>query len=134
VKYARSVRPDLHIVARAYDRVHTYELYAAGADDIVREMFDGSLRAGRYVLENIGLSEYEAHEVEQAFYRHDRHTLRELAELWKPGISVSENAEYMARARELNNNLETALVSSLDDSKISDDAEQEDPAPGRRKV
>ena len=134
VKYARSVRPDLHIVARAYDRVHTYELYAAGADDIVREMFDGSLRAGRYVLENIGLSEYEAHEVEQAFYRHDRHTLRELAELWKPGIPVSENAEYMARARELNNNLETALVSSLDDSKISDDAEQEDPAPGRRKV
>ncbi|MFT7254559.1 MAG: CPA2 family monovalent cation:H+ antiporter-2 [Glaciecola sp.] len=134
VKYARSVRPDLHIVARAYDRVHTYELYAAGADDIVREMFDGSLRAGRYVLENIGLSEYEAHEVEQAFYRHDRHTLRELAELWKPGIPVLENAEYMARARELNNNLETALVSSLDDSKISDDAEQEDPAPGRRKV
>jgi CPA2 family monovalent cation:H+ antiporter-2 len=134
VKYARSVRPDLHIVARAYDRVHTYELYAAGADDIVREMFDGSLRAGRYVLENIGLSEYEAHEVEQAFYRHDRHTLRELAELWKPGIPVSENAEYMARARELNNNLETALVSSLDDSKISDDAEQEDPASGRRKV
>jgi CPA2 family monovalent cation:H+ antiporter-2 len=134
VKYARSVRPDLHIVARAYDRVHTYELYAAGADDIVREMFDGSLRAGRYVLENIGLSEYEAHEVEQAFYRHDRHTLRELAELWKPGIPVLENAEYMARARELNNNLETALVSSLDDSKISDDAEQEDPASGRRKV
>ena len=53
-------RPDLHIIARAHDRIHTYELYRAGANDIVREMFDGSLRAGRYVLENTGLSEFEA--------------------------------------------------------------------------
>ena len=51
VEYARKLRPDLHIVARAYDRVHVYKLYQAGADDIVREMFDGSLRVGRYVLD-----------------------------------------------------------------------------------
>ena len=62
IHYARSERPDLHIVARAHDRVHVYRLFRAGANDIVREMFDSSLRAGRYVLEDIGLSEYEAHE------------------------------------------------------------------------
>ena len=45
VRYARQHRPDLHIVARAFDRVHVYELFQAGANDIVREMFDGSLRA-----------------------------------------------------------------------------------------
>ncbi|MFT5787118.1 MAG: CPA2 family monovalent cation:H+ antiporter-2, partial [Ascidiaceihabitans sp.] len=49
VKAARKQRPDLHIVARAYDRTHTFHLYQAGANDIVRELFDGSLRAGRYV-------------------------------------------------------------------------------------
>lgn len=110
VTYARKARPDLHIVARAHDRVHVYELFAAGANDIVREMFDSSLRAGRYALENLGLSEFEANEAEQFFYQHDRYALRELAELWKPGVPVSEVPEYVKRANELNNDLETALA------------------------
>ena len=67
VAYARQARPDIHIIARAYDRVHVYNLYQAGADDIVRELFDGSLRAGRYALENLGLTEYEAAEAEHVF-------------------------------------------------------------------
>ena len=109
VRYARQARPDLHIVARARDRMHVHELYDAGADDIVREMFDSSLRAGRYALENLGLTEFEAAEVEQAFYQHDRAALRELAELWKPGVPLSELPEYVARARELNSSLEMEL-------------------------
>ncbi len=110
VAYARHQRPDLKIVARARDRVHVYELYRAGADHIVREMFDSSLRAARYALEDLGLSDFEANELETAFYKHDRHTLRELAELWKPGIPIDRNPEYVARARELDKDLETALV------------------------
>ena len=109
VRYARKARPDLHIIARARDRVHVHELYAAGADDIVREMFDSSLRAGRYVLENLGLSEFEAAELEQAFYHHDRTALLELAEIWEPGVPVSEQPDYVARARKLNAGLEMAL-------------------------
>lgn len=110
VAYVRRTYPDLHIIARAYDRNHVFELYKAGADDIVREMFDSSLRAGRYVLEKIGLSEYEAAQAEQTFYAHDRLTVRELASLWKPGTPASENQAYIARARELEKDLETALL------------------------
>lgn len=110
VAYARKLRPDLHIIARARDRVHVYELYDAGANDIVREMFDSSLRAGRYALENLGLSEFEAAEAEQFFYQHDRKALRELAELWQPGVPVSDIPEYVARSKALNNELETALA------------------------
>ncbi len=109
VTYARKARPDLHIVARAHDRVHVYELYAAGADDIVREMFDSSLRAGRYALENLGLSEFEAAEAETMFFEHDRAAIRELAELWQPGVPLAENPAYVALAKKLNNDLETAL-------------------------
>lgn len=116
VRYARKVRPDLSITARAHDRLHVYELYEAGADHIVREMFDSSLRAARYVLEDMGLSDYEAHELEIAFYRHDRENLRALAELWKPGVPISENHEYVEKSRELNTSLETALVSILDEA------------------
>jgi CPA2 family monovalent cation:H+ antiporter-2 len=110
VAYARKARPDLHIIARARDRVHVYELYDAGANDIVREMFDSSLRAGRYALENLGLTEFEASELEQTYYQHDRMTLRELAELWQPGVPISDVPGYVKRANELNNALETALA------------------------
>lgn len=110
VAFARRERPDLHIVARARDRHHVYELYQAGADDIVREMFDSSLRAGRYVLENIGLSEYEAARAEQTFYAHDRYAVAELAKVWDPAVPAAENAEYIARAKELEKELEAALM------------------------
>ena len=116
VRYARSLRPDMAITARAHDRLHVYELYRAGADHIVREMFDSSLRAARYVLEDMGLSDYEAHELEIAFYRHDRENLRALAEVWQPGVPVSENSEFVEKSRELNTNLETALIATLDET------------------
>ena len=73
-------------LSRAHDRTDVYRQYQAGADDIVREMFDSSLRAGRYVLENMGLSEYEADEAQRMFYDHDRMSVRELAELWRPDV------------------------------------------------
>lgn len=113
VAYVRKVRPDIHIIARARDRVHVYELYAAGADDIVREMFDSSLRAGRYALENLGLTEFEAAEAETLFYHSDRDMVLELAQLWKPGVALADNPDYLKRSRQLNNDLETALASRV---------------------
>ncbi|MBV0911608.1 monovalent cation:proton antiporter-2 (CPA2) family protein [Anianabacter salinae] len=115
VAYARRERPDMHIVARARDRSHVYELYRAGANDIVRELFDSSLRAGRYVLENMGLTEFEANELETTFYHMDREAVRELASLWKPGVPVEQNTAYVERARELNKDLETALLDQFTD-------------------
>jgi CPA2 family monovalent cation:H+ antiporter-2 len=114
VRTARRARPDLRIVARARDRVHVYQLYRAGADDIVREMFDSSVRAGRYALERMGLTEYEAHERATAFYKTDREALKELAALWKPGVKITDNPVYMERARQLNADLETAIVTELE--------------------
>ncbi|MBN7785113.1 cation:proton antiporter [Ponticoccus gilvus] len=122
VAYARRVRPDLHIIARARDRVHVYALYKAGANDIVREMFDSSLRAGRYVLENVGMSEFEAAIAEETFYHHDRATVRELAELWDPSLPASENHAYIARAKELEKSLETALFTALEERAKQDAA------------
>lgn len=121
VAYARAQRPDLHIVARAHDRTEVYHLYQAGASDIVREMFDSSLRAGRYALENLGLSEYEAAEAQRIFYHHDRMSIRELAGLWRPDVAPADNAAYVARAKELENDLETAFLNRSDeDEKVKE--------------
>lgn len=115
VSYARKERPDLHIISRARDRTHVYELYQAGANDIVRETFDSSLRAGRYVLENTGMNEFEAAKAEKIFFDHDRQMILELATLWKPGVSSADNAEYLARARDLEQALETALLEHMEE-------------------
>ena len=90
-----------------------YRHYQAGSNDIVREMFDSSLRAGRYVLENVGMSEFEAAIAEETFYPHDRRTIRELAQLWDPSIPPAENAAYVARSKELERELETELYTAL---------------------
>ncbi|MEZ5779279.1 MAG: monovalent cation:proton antiporter-2 (CPA2) family protein [Paracoccaceae bacterium] len=123
VRYARRQREDLHIIARARDREHVYRLYRAGADDIVREYFDSSLRVARYALENVGLSQYEASELEKLFYKMDRQAVRELAQVWRPDVSTEKNAAYIARARDLNRELESALLSRF--SQAREESEKE---------
>ena len=86
-----------------------FELNRAGANDIVREYFDSSLRAGRYVLENVGLSEYEASELYKIFFKLDRAAIRDLAEVWIPGVPAERNPDYIERAKALNRELEAAL-------------------------
>ncbi len=120
VAFARKARPDLHIIARAYDRVHVYELYKAGADNIVRETFDSSIRAGRYVLENMGFTEYEAAKMTQTYFKVDRAALRDLAELWIPGTPPHLNEAYVTRARQLDRDLETAMLDELDEARPKD--------------
>jgi CPA2 family monovalent cation:H+ antiporter-2 len=120
VQFARSHRPDLHIIARARDRVNVYELYQAGANDIVRETFDSSVRAGRYVLENMGFTDYEAAKLSQTYYRVDRSALRDMASLWVPGQPIHENAAYVARARQLDDDLREALVEDMADDPLPD--------------
>ncbi|WP_417249890.1 monovalent cation:proton antiporter-2 (CPA2) family protein [Celeribacter sp.] len=114
VAYARQQNPDLFIIVRARDRIHVYQLFKAGADKIVREMFDSSLRAGRYVLEQMGFSEYDAAMSEQAYFQHDREALRVLAELWDPKVPLSENTAYVERSRTLDRNLEASLMEQLE--------------------
>ena len=110
VRMAKAANPGIQVVARAYDRVHVYELFRAGADHIVREMFDSALRAGRYALEEMGWSEHDAWKAREAFYHHDREIVQDLARLWKPGVPLQDNPEYVARARAYNNDMENALL------------------------
>ena len=117
VRQVRARRPDIHIVARARDRVHVYELFQAGANDIVRETFDSSVRAGRYVLENMGFSDYEASTLAQAYFRMDRAGMRALAEVWVPGLRSDLNPAYIARAKELDREMETELIRELDEAR-----------------
>ncbi len=114
VRFVRQRRPDIAIIARARDRIHVYELYQAGATKIVRETFDSSVRAGRYVLESMGFTDYEAATLSQAFWRLDRAAMQDLAELWVPGERVDLNKDFIARAGELDREMQMSLMEELD--------------------
>ncbi len=55
VRAARSVRPDLTIVARARDAMHATELYALKVTDAVPETIEASLQLSQAVLVDIGI-------------------------------------------------------------------------------
>ncbi|MEM9714882.1 MAG: monovalent cation:proton antiporter-2 (CPA2) family protein [Pseudomonadota bacterium] len=113
VELARKARPDIPIIARAHGRNDVYELYAAGATDIVRESFDSAVRMGRYMLNHLGWEKFEAERAAEEFTKADRGALLELAQLWDPNIPVVENKAYVARAKEINQQYNTGFLANL---------------------
>ena len=101
VKYVRHAYPNVHVMARAINRHHVYELWAAGCRDIVRETYDSSLRMGRSTLEALGLDRATAQEMVDAFDEVDRAAMIEVAPVYRPGVPVLENPEYVEKIREI---------------------------------
>lgn len=117
VKHARMERPDIHIVARAYDRNHVYLLYAAGANDIIRETFDSAVRAARSALEGFGIHPYEAEQAVSAFVRGDKLALRRLAGVFDPDVPNHENEDYIKLTKEVSDDIGEAIMGARDPSK-----------------
>lgn len=109
VEHVRRERPDIFIVARARDRELVYALHRAGANEVVRETFDSSVRVGKRTLEALGMHPFQVERAARVFVSHDRETVARLAALWKPDVSVFENAEYIAVAKERNGLMEAAM-------------------------
>ena len=101
VHHVRHHYPDLPIIARAIDRQHVYDLYAAGCRDIIRETFDSSVRTGRTAYELLGMHPFEAELLARKFTEDDRHIIREMAEVYDPEIPISENQAYIEKSRTL---------------------------------
>ncbi len=101
-KYMTKTHPHIHVIARAVDRHHVYDLWAAGCRDIIRETFDSSLRIGRSALVALGFKEEKALQISNFFETIDRRYMREMADLYKPDVLPHENAPYVAKVIELN--------------------------------
>lgn len=113
VKHARRQRPDLRIIARAYDRNHAYQLFRADASDIIRETFDSSIRASKCMLDQLGWSGYEIDHAVDAFVTSDRSALQELAELWDPNVKPQDNKAYVERALAIDKEFNTGFLANL---------------------
>ena len=109
VRYVTENYPHVYIVARARDRHHVYELWSAGARDIIRETFDSSLRAGRSALEALGVHPYEAERQVRGFVLNDREQMYELASVYDADIPAHENAEYVEKTKKFLRRYEEAM-------------------------
>lgn len=101
VRYVHQTAPDVHIIARAVDRHHVYELWAAGCRDIIRETYDSALRMGRSSLEALNIPKDRAQMMVDAFNRLDRASMISLADAYDPAIPVMENETYIQRVQEV---------------------------------
>ncbi len=126
VRNARQAFPNLHIIARARDRHHTYLLYNAGATDIVRETFYSAVSTGQRALRGLGHPKAEAENIARAFIRSDRRATRYLAEVFDPDIPIAENKAYIARVHEVRE-VEENMMRMGREGAVLDDDEVEDP-------
>lgn len=109
VKYAVQTYPDLHVIARAVDRDHVYELWSVGCRDIIRESYDSSVRMGRSAFEAIGISRETADRMVGVFQDADRRSMIEFADVYDIDIPSHENEALIAKARQLQDEWEPEL-------------------------
>ncbi|SMX31354.1 cation:proton antiporter domain-containing protein [Octadecabacter ascidiaceicola] len=113
VHYVHQNYPDVHIVARAVDRTHVYDLWQAGCRDIIRDTYDSSLRMGRSAIEALGVSHDQADRMVNAFNDMDRKVMIATAEHYDPNIPLHENDAYMESFRERRDEWEVELASQM---------------------
>jgi CPA2 family monovalent cation:H+ antiporter-2 len=109
VKYVHATHPHVHIIARAVDRSHVYDLWAAGCRDIIRETYDSSLRMSRSAVEALGYSRDQAERVVETFNEMDRKSMIMAAEHYDPEIPMHLNDKLLERFREVQGDWEAEL-------------------------
>lgn len=98
-RYVRHHYPKLHIVARAVDRPHVYDLWNAGCRDIIRDTYDSSLRMGRSAVMALGYSRDQAERMVSAFNELDKKIMVLAAEHYDPDIPIHENEAFTDNIR-----------------------------------
>ncbi|UJR84703.1 monovalent cation:proton antiporter-2 (CPA2) family protein [Sandaracinus amylolyticus] len=119
LQIARAVRqhfPNLQVIARAWDRLHYYELRKLGITHVFRETFGSAMEAGTATLRALGLRAHQAHRASQAYRAQDARALEELAELWDGDEDV-----YFAAVRRANEEAERLLKASAKQREIVSD-------------
>ena len=118
-EFARKTNPGIKIVARSYDAQQTYELYHAGADEIVRENFDSAVRCGKRALECLGMPKLKAEEVGNLYFHRNRHGMAMAAKAYDPNIGMFENKALIEIVRAEMAETERLIRQLLHDQAIS---------------
>ncbi len=120
-RYILKTYPQVHVLARAMERNHVYELWSLGCRDVIRETYDSSIRMGRSALEAMGIPHDKAQQMASEFETMDRRSMPILAELYDIDIPVMENQAYIEKVKELSREWESQLKgATVKEKKVSD--------------
>jgi monovalent cation:H+ antiporter-2, CPA2 family len=111
VEHVRRTYPTVKILARAFDVRHLYLLQQAGADLVVREVFDSSLSLGVAALKALGMHPFKVERMARTFRRHEADGLTSMYDLWDENPDIARNLVLQARIREHVGSLQDALNS-----------------------
>jgi Kef-type K+ transport system membrane component KefB/voltage-gated potassium channel Kch len=121
VETARRHFPNLHILARAYDRVHAYRLFNAGVEEVHREVFSSSVDLGEKLLVSLGIHPFEAHRAARRFKTHDEELIRRAAK------HVDDTQRLIDIARQGREEIERVLATDQSEKQQSPDHAWEAP-------
>jgi voltage-gated potassium channel Kch len=121
VETAHQHFPHLHIMARAFDRVHAYRLLNAGVQDVMREVFASSVDMGERLLTRLGVHPFEAHRAARRFKSHDEELLQKAAR------HVDDTQRLIDIARQGREEIERVLGADVSSSQIQPDHAWEAP-------
>lgn len=131
VELARRAAPTVRIIARARDIDHACRLAHAGADQVVRELLDSSLEAGRMAVMASGVDEDTASRIITVYREAEADSWDEIYDAWSPSTPSQRNERFMEARKRSVDGAQAALSQYLDDKA----AEREHPkaegvAPG----
>ena len=111
IEAARRANPRITIIARAYDRLHHYQLVDAGADHIVRELFGSSVEAGGVALRTMGMHPYEVEKRKSVFVQQDLAGLARMATLLDETTTrISDNERFVAGFNDIGRVIQEAML------------------------
>jgi glutathione-regulated potassium-efflux system ancillary protein KefC len=87
--------PEVRVMCRAWDQVHLYQLKEKGADYVIRETFESSLRMAEEVLKALDFAPFRAKRLANRFRHHNHSVLDELVKVYgdqEKELSVSLRA------------------------------------------
>ncbi|MBD5771421.1 cation:proton antiporter domain-containing protein [Marinomonas colpomeniae] len=122
VKYVTENYPDLHVIARAFDNNHVYDLWSYGCRDIIRENYDSSLRMGRSAFQALGFSDKKAEKMIEVFNEHDKIAMVDVADAHQLGVPSHENEIFIKRVRKYLEEKNPQLKVKM--KKIQEDADE----------
>jgi CPA2 family monovalent cation:H+ antiporter-2 len=112
-KHVHEHHPHVHVVARAVDRWHVYDLWAVGCRDIIRETYDSSIRASRSAFEALGHTREKAEQLIGVFEDYDRSTMVELAEHYNIDDPHAEGSTFNQHVAENRDTWEADLKAKM---------------------
>lgn len=110
VKYVKHTYPKVKILARAFDRGHSYRLREAGADFVESETYHSALEMGAQALRSLGHHPFFVEQQKSTYQRVESRKSEKLYQAWS---EAEENPRYDNNYRQIFIHLEDAMKEDM---------------------